>query len=324
MSAIDDLLDDGELFRDQKGRPRPWPRPLAPLADTHGHLTVFRGHDPARAVARAALAGVRLLVVPADPTEDATDARAFLRSLDGWVEGARSLLAAAAAEGLVPPAFPGAPDLCDNVRVVAGIHPYGAARADDAAMASLSELLADPRCAGVGEIGLDFTCDVPVDVQRDVFCRQLRLARELAVPCELHIRDDRDDPAATAHAMALEVLDEVGVPEAGVDLHCYTGDPAVMRPFVERGCLAAFGGAVTFKRSDEIRDAACACPLGQMLTETDSPYMAPVPLRGLECEPAMVCLTARCLADVRAECGVSDPAETYAALWKNAARLFPR
>ncbi len=53
MSAIDDLLDDGELFRDQKGRPRPWPRPLAPLADTHGHLTVFRGHDPARAVARA-------------------------------------------------------------------------------------------------------------------------------------------------------------------------------------------------------------------------------------------------------------------------------
>ena len=198
MSAIDDLLDDGELFRDQKGRPRPWPRPLAPLADTHGHLTVFRGHDPARAVARAALAGVRLLVVPADPTEDATDARAFLRSLDGWVEGARSLLAAAAAEGLVPPAFPGAPDLCDNVRVVAGIHPYGAARADDAAMASLSELLAAPRCAGVGEIGLDFTCDVPVDVQRDVFCRQLRLARELAVPCELHIRDDRDDPAAAA------------------------------------------------------------------------------------------------------------------------------
>ncbi|MEY8437529.1 TatD family hydrolase [Atopobiaceae bacterium 24-176] len=322
MSVIDDLLEDGELFRDQKGRPRPWPRPLAPLADTHGHLTVFREHDPARAIARAALVGVRLLVVPADPTEDATDARAFLDSMGRWVEGARALLDEAAAQGLVPPAFSGTPDLCDNVRVVAGIHPYGAAQADEAAMARLSELLADPRCAGVGEIGLDFTCDVPTEVQREVFVCQLRLAKELGMPCELHIRDERNDEEALAHAMALEVLDEVGIPEAGVDLHCYTGDPAVMRPFVERGCMVAFGGAVTFKRSDEIRDAACACPADQILTETDSPYMAPVPLRGLECEPAMVCFSARCVADVRAECGVSDESETYAALWKNARRLF--
>lgn len=322
MSVIDDLFEDGELFRDQKGRPRPWPRPLAPLADTHGHLTVFREHDPARAIARAALAGVRLLVVPADPTEDAKDAREFLDSLDRWVAAGRALLDEAASEGLVPPAFPGAPELCDNVRTVAGIHPYGAAQADEAAMACLSELLASPRCVGVGEIGLDFTCDVPTDVQREVFACQLRLAKELGMPCELHIRDERDDEEALAHAMALEVLDEVGMPEAGVDLHCYTGDPAVMRPFVERGCMVAFGGAVTFKHSDEIRDAACACPADQMLTETDSPYMAPVPLRGLECEPAMVCFSARCVADVRAECGVSDPTETYAALWKNACSLF--
>ena len=84
----------------------------------------------------------------------------------------------------------------------------------------------------------------------------------------------------------------------------------------------AFGGAATFNKSDDIRDAAAACPLAQIVTETDSPYMAPVPVRGEECEPAMVAFTAHCLADVRDEAGVSTPDETYASLWNNARRLF--
>jgi TatD DNase family protein len=106
-----------------------------------------------------------------------------------------------------------------------------------------------------------------------------------------------------------------------------------MAPFVELGCHVAFGGAVTFAKSDDIRAAAAACPTGQILLETDSPYMAPVPLRGEECEPAMVAFTAALLADVRAQasaepaCNSTNDGElsrqaTYDALWSNALGLF--
>lgn len=315
------LLDDGEFFRNSKGKARPMPQPRAPLADTHGHLTSFRENDPAVVLARAALAGLRLLVVPVDPTDDGRDPQAFLANLDRWCQEASALLDAAVSEGLLVPEFPGykgVPPLLDNVRIVAGAHPYGAADLDDGAWARLELLLKSPRCAGVGEIGLDYTCDVPKDVQRDAFARQLRLAVERGLPVELHIRDERDDPEALAHRDALDVLDEVGIPAAGVDLHCYTGDPAVMAPYVARGCHVAFGGVLTFKRSDEIRDAACACPEELLLTETDCPYMAPVPLRGTEGEPAMVAFTAAALAELREECGLALPRDTYRALWRNA------
>lgn len=326
VSSVSELLlDEGEFFRNSKGKARPMPRPLAPLADTHGHLTSFHENDPAVVLARAALAGLRMLVVPVDPTDDGRDPEAFLANLDRWRQEAAMLLDAAAAEGQLVPEFPGyqgVPALLDNVRIVAGVHPYGAADLDDDAWERLGRLLESPRCAGVGEIGLDYTCDVPEDVQRDAFARQLRLAIERGLPVELHIRDERDDPEALAHRDALDVLDEVGLPPAGVDLHCYTDDPAVMAPYVARGCHVAFGGALTFKRSDEIRDAACACPEQLLLSETDCPYMAPVPLRGTEGEPAMVAYTAAALAELREECGLALPRETYRALWRNACELL--
>ena len=344
---------DGTLFRARKGKPVEMPRPLAPLADTHGHLTAFWGHDPARAIARAALAGVRLLVVPldaltdcvpgagADPDKDEEPARPIRTAAEllAFVEDAerraRELMPLYAASGLVPPAFvghgllPGAPaceppspDFPLDLRLVAGVHPYGAAEFDDACRARMEVLLQSPRCVGVGEIGLDYTCDVPHDVQLACFREQLACARAHDLPVELHIRDDYDDASCEAHADALALLREVGVPERGCDLHCYTGDVATMLPFAELGCHVAFGGAVTFKRSDAIREAAAACPARSIVSETDCPYMAPVPLRGKECEPAMVAFSAACVADVREEAGVATRAETYEALWENALSLF--
>ena len=112
------------------------------------------------------------------------------------------------------------------------------------------------------------------------------------------------------------------MPEAGCDLHCFTDSPEVMAPFAEMGCRIAFGGAATFNRSEDIRAAIAACPEHLIISETDAPYMAPVPLRGQECEPAMVALTADMVASVRAQaCGVSRE-ETYRAQWENAHRLF--
>ena len=160
--------------------------------------------------------------------------------------------------------------------------------------------------------------------QVDAFVEQLRIAHARKLPVELHLRDEEDGVHTTGHDLALDVLRSVGVPEAGCDLHCYTSGPDVMEPFVELGCHVAFGGAATFARSEDIRAAAAACPEHLLLSETDSPYMAPVPLRGMECEPAMVAFSAACVAQVREEVGVAMRAQTYRVLWDNANQLLCR
>ena len=320
----------GCLFADKRGREKFIPAPLAPLADSHGHLTSRGVEDPAAVLARAALAGVRLMVCPVDTVEEIPGKWGSASELLAWFEAQKAqaacLLDAAAKHGLVPPAFDGydAPGLLDSVYLVAGAHPYGAAGFDDAAEAVTRELLASPGCFGVGEIGLDYGPYNEVDpaVQEVAFRRQLRLAHELDLPVELHIRDANDDPAAQAHADAVRILEEEGVPAAGCDLHCFTSGPEVMAPFVELGCHIAFGGAATFKRSEDIRAAAVACPAENLLLETDFPYMAPEPVRGRPCEPAMCGFTAALLAKTREEAGVAAAAATYDALWANAHAFF--
>ena len=101
-------------------------------------------------------------------------------------------------------------------------------------------------------------------------------------------RNDAGDEARAAHADAYRVLAQAGVPRAGCVLHCFGEDRATMERFLELGCHIAFGGAATFKRNEHIREAFAACPRERLLFETDCPYMAPEPIRGLECEPAMM------------------------------------
>lgn len=331
LKTLDSLtLADGELFHDSKGRACPMPRALAPLADTHGHLGSLKLHDPALALARAALAGVRLLVVPVDPVGEFprkwADAAGFLDFLETHLKIAQDCLDEAAEQDFVVPEFEGwePPALLSNVHIVVGSHPYGAAGYDEAAEALTRELLASPYAVGVGEIGLDFGPYNEVDprVQGQAFRRQLRLAHELGLPVELHIRDAAGDAGCTAHREAVRVLKEEGVPEAGCDLHCFTSNKHVMEDFKQLGCHIAYGGAATFSRSAEIRDALALTPGRSIITETDCPYMAPVPLRGEECEPAMVAFTAALVAKVRAEAGVASPAQTYKSLWTNACDLF--
>ena len=325
-------LDDGVLFHNRKGRAIELPQPLAPLADTHGHLTSFRKHDASIAICRAALSGVRMLVVPIDPVDEFPrkfeDAPAFLDWLARQVDEASRRIERCAERGLVPPtfdegAFGKVAPLVENVRLVAGAHPYGAAELTDEALSRMDALLASPLCVGVGEIGVDFGPynELPADVQERALRIQLRRAHELDLPVELHVRDNPEDESCQAHALVARVLEEEGVPRRGCDLHCFTQGPEVMRPFVDLGCHIAFGGAMTFNRSEDIRLAAAECPSELLFVETDSPYMAPVPLRGEECEPAMVAFSAGRLADVRAEAGHTRQA-TYDALWRNARDFF--
>ena len=305
------------------------PVPLAPLADTHGHLAHFTRGDAPDVLCRAALVGVRLLVVPIDPVSDVGpkgrfgSVPGFLQWLDQAVDEAADRISSALDAGYVPAEVGSSPfALLSHVHLVAGVHPYGAPDLDADALKRLDALLDSPRSLGVGEIGLDFGPwnELPADIQLSAFRTQLRIAHDRDLPVELHLRDGEDNHLG--HELAEQLLAEVGVPKAGCDLHCFTDGPEVMAPFVEMGCHIAFGGAATFNRSEDIRAAAAVCPSHLILSETDAPYMAPVPLRGQECEPAMVAFSAARVADVRLEAGVCPRSVTYSDLWRNALSFF--
>ena len=299
------------------------PAPAAPLADTHAHLTCFWNKTPAEALARAARAGVRSLVTLWDPIADDFDSFPAFRA---WLA---EQLAAAREQA----EREGAPlDLFDNIRFLAGVHPYGALdfmSREPQVLSQLREALLDPLCAGIGEIGLDYHFDAddnieaaPHDVQIACMESQLALASENGFPVELHLRNDPGDEAREAHEDAYRVLQEHGVPQAGCVLHCFTEDLPTAERFFGLGCYIAFGGAATFKRNEGIREAFAACPLDRILFETDCPYMAPEPIRGVECEPAMIGFTADALAHDRAERTGEDPAAISQAAYDNARALF--
>ena len=308
----------------KKKRSHEPPVPLAPIADTHAHLLNFWGKDPVEALARAALAGDRQLITLLDPIADSLDAPAFHALLEGWIRKAGELLADA-------PGLGDAASLLANVRYLCGVHPYGAPAYTNTVHEQVESALDDPLCVGVGEIGLDYHMDyddgvapAPHEVQIACMERQLDLAVRRDVPVELHLRNEVGDESREAHADAYGVLRNTGVPRAGCILHCFTEDRATMERFAGLGCYIAFGGAATFKRNDDIRAAFAACPLDRILFETDCPYMAPEPLRGLECEPAMIAFTIDALARDRATRTGEDPRAIAQAAWDNAGQLFSR
>jgi TatD DNase family protein len=272
------------LFVDSRGR-----EVLAPdfrgagVADTHAHLDMLE--DPALALARAALAGVRFVATVADVTEDAW--RTF-DELPSWLSNAAEMLRSAGREDVELP----------RVRVVVGAHPHNAKEWSAEREAEFRRLAADPLTCAVGEMGLDYHYDhSPRDVQRDRFAVHLELAREFALPAVVHLREAHDD--------GLAILREHGIPSAGCILHCFNLGPEVMVPFLELGCHVSFAGPATFKKAEEVRAAAREVPPGRLLTETDCPFMAPEPFRGTKNEPALVVFTAGMLAASRAE----DPCE---------------
>ena len=179
-----------------------------------------------------------------------------------------------------------------RVRFAVGCHPHNAKFYDDDLERALLDRLADPRVSAVGEIGLDYHYDFsPREDQREAFRRQIRVAKQAGLPVVLHIRE--------AHDEAFAILQEEGFPEAGTLLHCFNLDWAELERWVEAGCHVAFGGPVTFKHADEVRDAASRVPEELLLTETDAPYMTPEPLRGATCGPEHVVFTAEKLCEVR-------------------------
>jgi len=277
-----------------------------PVPDTHCHFDSL--YDPALEIARCAVHGVDFLCTVVDVVEDADTT---LAQLDTWCARAREILVE---QGVVSTpeqaSFP-------HIRVVMGCHPHNASDFTPEVMAVLRERLRDPRVCAIGEIGLDYHYDLSArDVQRDVFRQQIKLAHELGFPIQLHLREAHDD--------AYEILCEEGFPTGGVQLHCFNLDYTEMQRWIEKGCWFSLGGALTFVDADDLREAARLCPEELLLTETDCPYMTPVPMRGTKCGPHHVIFTADCLAGVRGFTMPDERAAFFARLGANARGLLDR
>lgn len=179
-----------------------------------------------------------------------------------------------------------------NVYGVVGIHPHEAKYFDENTLPALAALLQQPRIVGVGEIGLDYYYDhSPREIQRDVFARQLDFAYEQGVPAVFHVRDAHGDVTDLFRAQR-------GRLPAGV-LHCYTGSVESAREYLSMGFYISFSGSVTFKNAHNLQEAARYVPIDRLLVETDSPYLAPAPMRGQRNEPAYVRYVAEKVAELR-------------------------
>ena len=185
--------------------------------------------------------------------------------------------------------------LWPEVRFSIGVHPHQAHQfaADPQRAAAVvgEQFAATPSARAIGEIGLDYHYDFsPRDVQHAVFRAQVRLARELQRPVVIHTREADED--------TLTILREEGGGEVHGVLHCFTGDAALADAGLALGFFVSLAGIITFPKAEALRETVRRVPLDRLLTETDSPFLAPVPYRGKRNEPAYVARVVAALADM--------------------------
>jgi len=185
--------------------------------------------------------------------------------------------------------------LWPEVRFAIGVHPHQAHQfADDPARAATvvrEQFARTTNARAVGEIGLDYHYDYsPRDVQHAVFRGQVRLARELNVPVVIHTREADED--------TIRILQDEGGGEVRGVLHCFTGTSSLADAGLGLGFYISLAGIITFPKAVELRETVRRVPLDRLLTETDSPFLAPVPHRGKRNEPAYVRRVVETLAEL--------------------------
>ncbi len=195
----------------------------------------------------------------------------------------------------------------EGVRAALGIHPHQAGEAWETELETLRDLLAHPKAVAVGETGLDHYRDyAPRERQRDLFESQAALAAELGKALVVHTR-----------AADWETVSVLRDAEGPVILHCFSS-ATLLEPALEHGWYVSFAGNLTYPKASELRWAAVQVPRERLLVETDSPYLAPQPVRGRPSEPAYVIHTLAALAEAREE----DRDELGQAIDDNATRAF--
>jgi TatD DNase family protein len=211
-----------------------------------------------------------------------------------------------------------------------GIHPQEAAQATPEALANMAILAADPKCIAIGEIGLDYYhADNPLPpIQHAAFIAQMKLAAAARKPILIHCRTSelatpdakaRFEPA-DAWEDLLALIAEHWTPHGlGGIMHCFSGSPDQATRSLAAGFHLSFAGNLTYPRSVGIREAATQAPADRILVETDAPFLAPIPHRGQQNEPALVVHTAAALAELRS----ITPEELATLTTQNFKRLFP-
>ena len=200
-----------------------------------------------------------------------------------------------------------------NILAAVALHPNEAPVVEDleADLAKIEALSTHPRVRAIGETGLDFFRTEPAlqERQRYSFRRHIELAKRVNKALVIHDRD--------AHRAVLDALIEEGAPEK-VIFHCYSGDAEMARECIEKGYILSFAGTLTFKNAPALREAVKLVPIDQLLVETDSPFLAPMPHRGSLNTPAQIPTILRFMADERGE----DVDELATAISNNCERLF--
>lgn len=245
----------------------PAPEPLAPLVDAHTHLDACgaqTGADVRAIVDRAAAVGVGQVVTIADDL--------------------------AAAQWAVT-----ATEADDRVYAAVALHPTRADALTDEARAELERLAVHPRVVAVGETGMDLYwpgkldgCATP-EQQREAFAWHIDLAKRTGKPLMIHNRDADED--------VLDVLRAEGAPPT-VIFHCFSSGPEMAKTCVEAGWVLSLSGTVSFRNAHDLREAARLIPEGQLLVETDAPFLTPHPYRGAPNEPYCLPYTVRALAEL--------------------------
>ncbi|MCJ7601058.1 MAG: TatD family hydrolase [Desulfobulbaceae bacterium] len=234
----------------------------AALVDTHCHLDMIdEGLYADRVIDRALAAGVKAVITIGIDMKSSRKAVEFAKNNPG-------------------------------VYASVGIHPHHAGDLTDDALDELDRLARNQRVVAYGEIGIDTVKDyAPLPVQHSAFTRQLHLAKRLGLPVIIHNRE--------AHEQIYELLEANGpFPAAGV-IHCFSGDGATAKKFIDLGFYISIPGVVTFNNAQILHDAVRAIPLSRLLVETDAPFLAPVPFRGKTNEPAYTLYTTQKIAELK-------------------------
>lgn len=178
------------------------------------------------------------------------------------------------------------------IYATAGIHPHDAKYYDDKTEADIRSLITKDKVVAVGEIGLDYYYDYsPRDVQKEVFVRQMDLAKEYNKPITVHSRDAAND--------TYQVIKEHLSCERGAVLHSFSQSVEMLKQYLDLNVYFSVSGAVTFKNADKLREAVSKIPLERMFIETDSPYLTPVPFRGKRNTPDKTEYTAKVCAELK-------------------------
>jgi TatD DNase family protein len=275
--------------RDLDRQPAPLPEALpTPCVDSHAHLEIVTNTEPdhpeiKRVLDEAASVGIDRIVQVGYSAEQS---QWSVRCAEKW-----------------------------NTQVLAAValHPNEAPVVEDLEkdLSIINELASHPRVRAIGETGLDFFRTEPAlqDKQRYSFKKHIEIAKRHKKALVIHDRD--------AHRAVLDLLDEVGAPDTTI-FHCYSGDAEMAKECIEKGYVLSFAGTVTFKNAPQLREAVKLVPHNQLLVETDSPFLAPMPHRGSLNTPAQIPQIVRFIAAERNE----DLVLLTKAISENAERIF--